>query len=130
MTQELRVTIHAMERFVQRTRKQFRHIDDCLARGCQKCDRLKEIIRQEVFQHSAEISKELLIRFGRAKEYTPVRHTSLKGKTSRYFLLGEFEFIVDDSVEPAVLITFAKRHQETVWRKIAKNSRTGNRKEH
>lgn len=60
-------TQHLKERFVQRTNKKYRHIDDC-RQNCSVCRSLKEEIRSYIFNNHAEVMRGLISRLSLSEE--------------------------------------------------------------
>ena len=52
-----RFTRHAIERFVQRSNKCFKHLDECRKQECESCNRLKREIQEYITQDEQQINR-------------------------------------------------------------------------
>lgn len=104
-------TQHAQERFVQRSNKKYRHIDECA--GCEKCERLHVAVRRDLKENFKKHDKELCRRFWRSKPVFRMAGMYRRSKHMVYRRHGSLTFVVDINREIPVVVTVAVSMTDT-----------------
>jgi len=60
-------TEHARRRFVQRSDKRFKHLDECNLENCPSCERIKKEIRVRLCDNRKSVNRDMASYLGNAK---------------------------------------------------------------
>jgi hypothetical protein len=105
------ITHHARERFVQRSNKQFHHLQYCNKSHCEKCDSLKKKIDFEIAFDCKRIDEEIYQRLDAAEEdRSCINNTNfMQWYYEKYGYDRRFEFFVDKDVLFVVIMDEDKK---------------------
>lgn len=132
------VTSHAMDRYVLRTNKKFKHAQNCKFTACRKCDTLKRKARSLAIENKEEINETILQRLSLAdsdRSYLNnsefmMRYYKKYGYENRFeFLIHEdLLFVVVEAEEGKVVVTCILSKGHTVGKNHRAKIKFGNKK--